>query len=1168
MARLEEIKIGCIVNGIIRNQRVEVTQLEWYGNETLEVTFKNQNGYVEQTLLYRLHEPDLSIAQTGLPWGFDGDTNLFRLTTEARRIELAHLFDPHMAVHTSQVQPLPHQITAVYEEMLTRQPLRYVLADDPGAGKTIMTGLLIKELQARGDLERCLIVSPGALVEQWQDELRDKFNLKFEIMTNDKLAASNTGNWFSENPFAIARLDKLKSDESVQAKLQQIDWDLIVCDEAHKMSASYFGNEVKYTKRFQLGRLLSGITRHFLLLTATPHNGKETDFQLFMSLIDGDRFEGKFRDGVHVTDTSDLMRRMVKEQLVKFDGKPLFPERIAYTVTYTLSKAEAALYRAVTEYVTQEFDRADQLNDDKRKGTIGFALTIVQRRLASSPAAIYESLRRRRERLQKRLREERLTQRGRSVSAMDDYSRDDLEDLDEAPENELVNIEDQLVDQATASRSILELEQEIQTLERLEQQALELKRSGKDRKWDELSRLLQGEPLMTGATGERRKLVIFTEHRDTLTYLKDKICTLLGDPSVVEIIHGGIAREERLNAQQRFKQERQAQVLLATDAAGEGINLQVAHLMVNYDLPWNPNRLEQRFGRIHRIGQTEVCHLWNLVAHETREGDVYQTLLRKLDNERAALGGAVFDVLPRLTFGDHSLRDLLIEAIRYGEQPNVKERLNQTIETALDREHLTELLAERAIAHNALSNARVQQIREEMDRADARRLQPFFIQQFFRAAFAHFDGNIRELKSEPERFNISHVPIEFRRRDRIIGRKAAIPTHYTRVTFEKDLISVPGIPLADFICPGHPLLDVAIALLLERHANVLKQGTVFIDRNDWSDTPYLLVGVEHEIMDSTPSRHNQKRLASKEMRFVHIGSNGEASNAGYAPYLDLESPTQAELALFIRHKSELSGLIGDVEKIARTYAIKYLVPDHLQRVKTRREYLANLTRQAVHQRLTLEINHWERRAIELRERIMTGRAADLTADNARNRADELAERLRRRMEEIEQSLHLSPQSPNIFAGALVLPMGLMARWQGSSVTEIAQQRQNREVELRAMQAVMAIEAQLGNRPKDVSASKCGYDIESMQPNGQLRFIEVKGRQSGAVTVTVTKNEVVTALNKPDAFVLALVSIDGDQSEVRYVCQPFTREPDINTVSVNYDLRELLLRAINPLTTSA
>src|SRR5712691_5390828 len=412
MTRLEDLQPTAAVRGILPDQVVTVVSVQWFGSAALELTYKGASGRVANELLYRHDEPRLQVVEHGRPWSFDGDGHLFRLVSEAHRIHLAHLFDPVLAVHTSLVEPLPHQITAVYGEMLPRQPLRFLLADDPGAGKTIKTGLFIKELLARGDLQRCLIVCPGNLAEQWQDELDRRFHLPFEIMTNDALEAARSGNWFTENPLAICRLDKLSRNEDVQEKLKQTDWDLVVCDEAHKMSATYFGGEVNYTKRYKLGQLLSTVTRHFLLMTATPHNGKEEDFQLFMALLDGDRFEGRFRDGVHVADVSDLMRRMVKEGLLKFDATPLFPERIAYTVPYKLSDKEAQLYKAVTDYVREEFNRAEALENDKRAGTVGFALTILQRRLASSPEAMYQSLRRRRERLARRLQEERGLTRG------------------------------------------------------------------------------------------------------------------------------------------------------------------------------------------------------------------------------------------------------------------------------------------------------------------------------------------------------------------------------------------------------------------------------------------------------------------------------------------------------------------------------------------------------------------------------------------------------------------------------------------------------------------------------------------------------------------------------------------------------------------------------------
>src|SRR5690625_4553203 len=354
---LEDLTPGTSVRGIRADSLVSVVQVEWYGTSAVNLTYKAPGGQISAEVLYRDDEARLEIVEQGRPWSFDGNGHDFRLVSEANRIRLAHLFDPVLAVHTSLVDPLPHQITAVYEEMLPRQPLRFLLADDPGAGKTIMAGLLMKELIVRGDLKRCLVVCPGSLAEQWQDELYRRFHLPFEILTNDKMESARTGNWFLENNFVIARLDHLSRNEALQDKLRSPDarWDLVVVDEAHKLSASFFGGEVRYTKRYRLGQLLSSLTRHFLLMTATPHNGKEEDFQLFMALLDGDRFEGRFRDGAHVVDVSDLMRRMVKEKLLTFDGKPLFPERIAHTVPYKLSDAEARLYKEVTDYVREEF---------------------------------------------------------------------------------------------------------------------------------------------------------------------------------------------------------------------------------------------------------------------------------------------------------------------------------------------------------------------------------------------------------------------------------------------------------------------------------------------------------------------------------------------------------------------------------------------------------------------------------------------------------------------------------------------------------------------------------------------------------------------------------------------------------------------------------------------
>ena len=458
MFKLEDIKKDAQIRGLKGDKIVRIVHVEWVGTECLSVFYVDQEGKPGTQSLFRSDESRLEIAKVGRPWGFDAPGSEFKLGLEAYRINLAHLFDPMMAVHTSNVDPLPHQISAVYESMLPRQPLRFVLADDPGAGKTIMAGLYIRELIMRADAKRILIVSPGSLTEQWQDELLEKFGLTFEILSREKQEQCPSGNYFEEQNQLIARLDQLSRNEDFQEKLRHSEWDLIIVDEAHKMSAHYFGSKVNETARFKLGKLLGTITRHYLLMTATPHNGKEEDFQLFLSLLDGDRFYGKFREGVHKVDISDMMRRMVKEDLLKFDGTPLFPERIAYTANYELSPHEAALYAEVTDYVRNEMNRADNL-DGKRKGTVGFALTQLQRRLASSPEAIYQSIKRRRKRLESRLEEEKLVKRGHAVAeTLGKYNVKDVpQNIDEA-EDEMLGAEyedwvEDVVDQATAAQT-------------------------------------------------------------------------------------------------------------------------------------------------------------------------------------------------------------------------------------------------------------------------------------------------------------------------------------------------------------------------------------------------------------------------------------------------------------------------------------------------------------------------------------------------------------------------------------------------------------------------------------------------------------------------------------------------------------------------------------------
>jgi len=1150
MTTLEQLQKGVRIRGILPNQIVSVIDVQQKGENAVQVVFRGSDGSLREQLLYRADEAQLERVEDERLWAFDVDGALLRLVSEAYRIRLAHLFDPMLAVHTSMIEPLPHQITAVYEEMLTRQPLRYLLADDPGAGKTIMAGLLIRELHVRGDVRRCLICAPGSLTQQWQDELWSKFQLEFTLMGRELAENSRNGNPFEEHDLMIVRLDQLSRSEELQQRLRQTDWDLIICDEAHKMSASFFSGDLKETKRYKLGKLLGEVTRHLLLMTATPHNGKEEDFQLFLALLDADRFEGRFRDGVQRTDVSDLMRRMVKERLLKFDGKPLFPERRAYTVNYQLSPEENELYTQVTEYVRTEFNRADQLESEGRKGTVGFALTVLQRRLASSPEAIYQSLKRRRERLEAKLKE---AQRARLATIQAEgrlIDEEDWDDIEDAPDDEIETIEAEVTDNATTARTITELEAEIVTLRDLEATALRVRTNGHDRKWNELLNLLQNTPEMRDSADNQRKLVIFTEHRDTLNYLNERLKTLFGRPEAVVCIHGGMHREERRTVEDQFRNNPDVSILLATDAAGEGINLQRAHLMVNYDLPWNPNRLEQRFGRIHRIGQTEVCHLWNLVAGETREGQVYQRLLTKLQAERDALGGEVFDVLGNL-FHETSLRKLLIEAVRYGDDPTVRARLEQAVDNALDRERLRDLIAGHALIETVMSNEQLTRVRGDMERAIARRLQPHYIKSFFVQAFEHLGGTLYE--RETGRYAITNVPADIRAwaRNHGIG---AISTKYERICFEKTLIQRADKPAATFVCPGHPLLDATLGLMLERERDALKRGGILIDETDSGTLPRVLFYLEQAIQDATPNKSGDRTIISREVHFVELNGAGILREAGGAPYLDYRPASVEELAK-IQPVLTQAWLKGNLEKRTSDYAAEYLIPRHLERVRQRRIELIDKTEAAVQARLTKEINHWDYRAVELRAQEKAGRTnAKINSQKAQERAERLQERLAYRQTQLAQERLLSAVPPLVVGGALIIPIGLLM--DGNTASDAIDRR---AVEWAAMQAVTQAEIALGNAPRDVSAQNFGYDIESRDgQTGKTRFIEVKGRRVGAETVTITRNEILTALNTPENFILALVEVDsGRPSTPRYIRRPFGKEPDFGVTSVNYNRDELL-----------
>lgn len=1139
---------------------VELVSVNRLGDSAASIVVRDADGSVDAEMVFadELGSTITAADDVASPWSFTADPIQFKLAAEALRIRMAGAHDPMLAIATSDISPLPHQIRAVYGELLPRMPLRFLLADDPGAGKTVMAGLYAKELILRGDLARMLIVAPGGLVDQWQDELDSKFGISTTLLSRDLIDASVDGDPFAAHPFLIARMDQLARDDNLLQQLAHSEWDLVVVDEAHRMSANWWGGELRKTKRFHLGQLLGGITRHLLLMTATPHAGSEDNFQAFLSLLDPDRFEGQPRGGA--TDASGLMRRMVKEDLLTFDGRPLFPERIAETVPYRLSDDERDLYDAVTHYVREEMNRAEQHSDSPQRRTVGFALTVLQRRLASSTHAILRSLERRRDRLASK----RTEMASGRYSVVEDGLRlprpDQFDDPDEWSAEEYEHIEEEVVDAATAARTVAELDVEIALLDDLVALATRVRNSGVDRKWAELRSLLSDRSLLRDQSGAPRKLIIFTEHRDTLDYLARQIRNILGDDDAVLTIHGGTRRTDRKVVRELFTQEPDRRVLVATDAAGEGLNLQAAHLMINYDLPWNPNRLEQRFGRIHRIGQEHVCRLWNIVADETREGQVFVRLLDKMDQQRKAYGGKLFDVLGD-AFAEKPLRELLMEAIRYGDDPARIAEIERVVDAQV-AEGCEELISDRALARETLGPLELDRLRRQMDDAMARRLQPHYIEAFFTDAFGQFGGRLT--RCERQRFQISNVPASLRQRP--VRREHAgrpVVRAYERVTFEPQAIARRDGRQAELMAPGHPLFDAVLDSTVDRAAGLLAVGTTLFDPLDPSTDPYVLMAMTSEVLDG------HRRVVSKRFSFVSLRSDGSVDDAGPAPHLDL-SPLPPSAATAASQALAESWIRTGLADRAMSWAASEAQPAHLSDVRDRLLPSIEKTSAAVRLRLVSQINYLDSEAARVRESRAAGRGrrARHSPEWLESRARELEQRLTTRTQELARDAMLTAKPPVLTAVMLVIPAGMA----GGTVADFA--RDTAVTERRAVDAVLAAEIALGRDPEEMPHNHKGYDIRSLPPadgkgtRGPTIFIEVKGRIEGASHFSISYNEVLHARNTGAHHRLALVSVSDrgpEYDQIRYLTDYFRNYNmgDTDTATVMIDWGKAWVRGKPP-----
>jgi len=822
---MPEIKAGHIVAGPRWPEPVEVKLVQDLGEYIHLVGSTTRSGAHVDQLIPRAEAAQLQLALVEAD--FSAPPRQVFLGLEARRYRFAALYDPLLAMNTSKVDPLPHQIEAVYGYVLQLPRIRFLIADDPGAGKTIMAGLIVKELKLRHQARRILIVVPGHLKDQWRREMKERFEETFVVIDRGLMDALYGENPWQREAQIITSLDFAKQDDVLRS-LTPAHFDLVIVDEAHKMSAYHYGDKLERTGRYRLGEALSRIATHLLFLTATPHKGDPENFRLFLDLLEPGFFATSELLATSIRNHDNpLFIRRVKEDLRDFAGRPIFLPRHVETKPFNLgveSPPEKNLYNALSRYVNEQYNKA--LTRDRRRN-VAFALVILQRRLASSTYALYRSLERRKMRL------EDLLEGAQESRRLDESSLDleTVEDLSEAERWEQEAVWETL----SVAGNRQELEREIRTLEGLIQQARAIIRGDGEVKLRHLQEAL-GD-LTAQHPGAR--VLIFTEARDTLEYLERRIqewgyrvCT----------IHGGMRLEERIRAEGVFKNE--AQVLVATEAAGEGINLQFCHLMINYDIPWNPNRLEQRMGRIHRYGQTREVFVFNLVAEDTREGRVLTRLFEKLDEIRTALGNdKVFDVLGDLFYGKN-LAQLLLEAAASARSlDDILAELDVRVDEqylAQVRESLGESLATRYIDYT--------RIQEMADQAREHRLIPEYTGAFFQKALEAAGGRWRERKDRDGFLAVDGLPYEVRRiaeGDEFRRRHGLLQRRYPMVTFDKDLAF--RHPEAEFVSFGHPLFEALLSWVEQQLGGSVQRGGVFTDPDGRMDGALLFY--EGEIRD-------------------------------------------------------------------------------------------------------------------------------------------------------------------------------------------------------------------------------------------------------------------------------------------------------------------------------
>ena len=1023
---------------------------------------------------------------------FGGDGHLLRLGLQAYALGIAHEYDPYFGLSISHVDPLPHQLEAVYEHLLKAPTVRFLLADDAGAGKTIMAGLLLRELKLRGLIERILVVCPANLSFQWQRELREKFGEKFLVFKGSDIRSQFGVNQWMEQDQVITSLDLAKRDD-VLPGLRQVNWDLVIVDEAHRMSAR---DESHKSQRYRLGEMLRDLTDHMLLLTATPHKGDPKNFTLFLQLLDRDTYADvtSIRKAMEERHAPFYLRR-TKEAMVYFperqeDGtwsaKPVFTKRIPQTARFSIDDAEMALYKEVTRFVKRQCRRAAAQGDEKRARAVGFVMSMYQRRLASSTHAIRRSLENRAHRL------------AENLEAAEDIARNppsipselEMEEMEDAEREKL----EKILDAITLANNPEQVRVEIRELKRLAEEAKAVEQSGAEAKLSHLRRILQDE----GFFAKRdQRLLVFTEYKDTLNYLVER---LRGWDFSVGFIHGGMrpgGRHEpgtRLHAEQQFR-EGAIQVLVATEAAGEGINLQCCHILFNYDIPWNPNRLEQRMGRIHRYGQARDCLIFNFVAINTVEGRVLDRLHTKLQSIRDALDDdAVFNVVGEVLPAQRVetvLRDYY--AGKLGGE-DLEERLLKNVDEGRFRQ-----ICQTALEGLASKKLNLDMLVERRARAQERRIVPETTARFLKDAATQADFTLKPMRRLPHTFQPGRTPrvvMDYERGPD--WRLARVSAKYPRLSTDRDIATRNNL---EWVTPGHPLFEALRRHSLDRAHEAFASGACF-----------------HSLEHAAPARLDFYRAQAVD------GLGRVVQERLFAIELDQDGkPT-------LREPDMLGDLApapvpSDLPSVATldepgAWLSEHVLVPFVDEVRSERNADVKRVRAHVELALTEVLQRTDNEIGRAHEDAGQGVAgAKGRLAQAESRHAEVTARRERRRAELERQAAITLQGVERLASVLILPHP------ERGASDLRHLRPLPETEMTAMRVVIEHEEKRGCVVTDVHKKNVGYDITSLDSRtGELRLIEIKGlARGGAGTVLLTPNERRVAQDRRDCYWLYVVT---------------------------------------------